>query len=89
LRTRAVLLPVTRLLDSPVLAERAPDRGRAVGRDSIVKDDRVEFHTALARSVVRMVEAADRSLVHGGREVSLDHGDVGEQLAARRELAFA
>jgi predicted dehydrogenase len=57
--------------------------------NAIRQDDRMEFHTALARSVVRMVEAADRSLVLGGREVSLDHGDVGEQLAARRELAFA
>ncbi len=57
--------------------------------NAIRQDDRMEFHTALARSVVRMVEAADRSLVQGGREVSLDHGDVGEQLAAPRELAFA
>jgi predicted dehydrogenase len=56
---------------------------------AIREDDRMEFHTALARSVVRMVEAADRSLVHGGREMSLDHADVGDQLAARRELAFA
>ena len=47
------------------------------------------FHTALARSVVRIVEAADRSLMDGGREVVLDHGDIGEQLAGRRELALA
>jgi predicted dehydrogenase len=47
------------------------------------------FHTALARSVVRIVEAADHSLRQGGREVTLDHGDIGEQLTARRELALA
>jgi predicted dehydrogenase len=51
--------------------------------------DRMEFHTALARSVVRIVEAADRSLLLGGREVSLDHADIGERLAVRRELALA
>jgi predicted dehydrogenase len=51
--------------------------------------DRMEFHTALARSVVRIVEAADRSLMAGGVEVSLDHSDVGDQLAGRRELALA
>jgi predicted dehydrogenase len=48
---------------------------------------RMEFHTALARSVVRIVEAADRSLLQGGTEEFLDHGDVGVQLAARHELA--
>src|SRR5450755_478587 len=51
--------------------------------------DRMEFHTALARSVVRIVEAADGSLMAGGVEVSLDHSDVGDQLAGRRELALA
>ena len=49
--------------------------------------DPMEYHTAIARSVVRIVEAADESLRQGGREVSLDHGDIGTQLAARRELA--
>jgi predicted dehydrogenase len=49
--------------------------------------DPMEFHTAVARSVVRIVEAADRSLKAGGREVSLDHSDIGTHLAARRELA--
>jgi hypothetical protein len=47
------------------------------------------FHTALARSVVRMVEAADRSLELGGAEVTLDHSDVGESLAGAAELALA
>jgi predicted dehydrogenase len=41
------------------------------------------FHTGLARGVVRIVEAADRSLRDGGREVELACGDV----AAHRELA--
>jgi predicted dehydrogenase len=33
---------------------------------------KMEFHTALARSVVRIVEAADRSLTEGGREIGLE-----------------
>jgi predicted dehydrogenase len=49
----------------------------------------MEYHTALARSVVRMVEAADRSLRLGGREVMLDHSDIGESLAGARALALA
>jgi predicted dehydrogenase len=49
----------------------------------------MEFHTALARSVVRMVEAADRSLTLGGHEVTLDSSDVGRHLSQRRELALA
>jgi predicted dehydrogenase len=51
--------------------------------------ERMEFHTALARSVVRIVEAADRSLSLGGREVALDPGDIGDQLAVRRSFALA
>lgn len=47
------------------------------------------FHTALARSVVRIVEAADLSLCEGGREVKLDHEDVRDALWSRRELALA
>jgi len=50
-------------------------------------DDQMEFHTAIARSVVRIVEAADQSLQAGGREVSLDHADIGTHLTGRRELA--
>jgi predicted dehydrogenase len=49
----------------------------------------MEFHTALARSVVRIVEAADRSLQLGGREVSLDSSDIGDRLSTRRDLALA
>jgi len=55
--------------------------------NAIQTDDQMEFHTAIARSVVRIVEAADESLRRGGHEVSLDPGDIGAQLAARRELA--
>jgi predicted dehydrogenase len=52
--------------------------------------DRMEFHTALARSVVRIVEAADHSLLDGGREVSLElDADIGGRLAQRRELVGA
>lgn len=56
---------------------------------AIRAEEEMGFHTALARSVVRIVEAADESLLQGGREVTLDHGDIGEQLTARRELALA
>ena len=49
----------------------------------------MEFHTALARSVVRMVVAADRSLQLGGQEVVLDHSDVSENLADTGALALA
>jgi len=54
---------------------------------AIQTDDPMEFHTAIARSVVRIVEAADESLRQGGHEVPLDPGEIGAQLAARRELA--
>ena len=57
--------------------------------NAIRADESMEFHTALARSVVRIVEAADLSLREGGREVSLDHADIGNQLAVRRGLALA
>jgi predicted dehydrogenase len=56
---------------------------------AVQAEEEMEFHTALARSVVRIVEAADRSLQDGGREVTLDHGDIGQQLLARREFAVA
>jgi predicted dehydrogenase len=50
--------------------------------------ERLDFHTALARSVVRVVEAADKSLKLGGREISLT-GDLDHQLAPPRALALA
>ena len=56
---------------------------------SIQTDDQMAFNAAIARSVVRIVEAADESLRHGGREVSLDHSDIAAQLTAPRELAAA
>jgi hypothetical protein len=60
---------------------------------AIRSGERMLFHTAVARSVVRIVEAADQSLCMGGREVSLQHEDIDGQLAEisqaddRRELA--
>lgn len=54
---------------------------------AVKSGEQMQFHTAVARSVVRMVEAADHSLHHGGCEVSLEHDDIGRQLMARREVA--
>ena len=56
---------------------------------AIQTDDQMALNAAIARSVVRIVEAADESLRHGGREVSLDHSDIAAQLTAPRELAAA
>jgi predicted dehydrogenase len=56
---------------------------------SIRNDERMEFHTALARSVVRIVEAADESLRDGGREKALDHLTINEQLSAVGGMAIA
>jgi predicted dehydrogenase len=56
---------------------------------AIRSGESMSFHTALARSVVRIVEAADRSQSQGGREVSLDCGEMNDQLSARRALALA
>ena len=56
---------------------------------SIRNDERMTFHTALARSVVRIVEAADQSLRAGGREVALDHLNMNEQLSAVGGMAIA
>lgn len=55
---------------------------------AIRSGDAMEYHTALARSVVRIVEAAELSLSQGGREVSLDHGEI-DGLDARRAVALA
>ena len=49
----------------------------------------MEFHTALARSVVRIVEAADQSLLQGGREIRLEPSEINHHLAARRVVAVA
>lgn len=57
--------------------------------DSIRVGRQMEYHTALAQSVVRIVEAADRSMQNGGVEQELDHLRVTEQLSAVRDVAFA
>jgi predicted dehydrogenase len=58
--------------------------------EAVRAGNRMGFHTALARSVVRIVEAADRSLMAGGHEVPLEADAViGGQLMERRELIGA
>ncbi|MFZ0043961.1 MAG: Gfo/Idh/MocA family oxidoreductase [Solirubrobacteraceae bacterium] len=47
----------------------------------------MEYHTAIARSVVRLVEAADQSLREGGREVSVQPDVSENQLTAARGVA--
>lgn len=56
---------------------------------AIRSGESMSFHTALARSVVRIVEAADSSLRQGGREVSLHCDEINAQLGSRRALALA
>jgi hypothetical protein len=56
---------------------------------AIREDDRMPFHTALAQSVVRIVEAADHSLQIGGQEVSLQPAELAEPLADQRQRAHA
>jgi predicted dehydrogenase len=51
--------------------------------------DRLEFHTGLAQSVVRIVEAADSSLRLGGREVSLESVPADDRHQARPEAVAA
>ena len=54
---------------------------------AIRSGETMEYHTAIARSVVRLVAAADRSLQEGGREVVVEQ-DIGENhLMATRGLA--
>ncbi len=48
---------------------------------------RMEYHTAIARSVVRLVEAADQSLREGGREISVEPDVSENQLIAARGVA--
>jgi predicted dehydrogenase len=55
---------------------------------AIRTEDRMKFHTALARSVVHIVEAADRSLRAGGSEVTLAQSGRDRELLDRR-LALA
>lgn len=54
---------------------------------AIRAEDRMEYHTAIARSVVRLVDAADRSLREGGREIAVEHDLSQSQFTAARGLA--
>jgi predicted dehydrogenase len=49
--------------------------------------ERMEYHTAIARSVVRMADAADRSLREGGREIAVEQDLSEKQFTASRGLA--
>ena len=44
--------------------------------EAIRSGARMEYHTAIARSVVRLVEAADRSLRERGREVAVEQDNM-------------
>ena len=58
--------------------------------DAIRTGKKMSFHTALARSVVRIVEAADLSLTEGGHEISLEPAQVDDPLSIERAaLALA
>jgi predicted dehydrogenase len=54
---------------------------------AIRSEDRMEYHTAIARSVVRLVDAADQSLREGGREIAVKHDLSETQFTAARGLA--
>jgi predicted dehydrogenase len=54
---------------------------------AIRAEETMEYHTAIARSVVRLVDAADRSLREGGREITVEHELGGTHLTAARGLA--
>jgi predicted dehydrogenase len=49
--------------------------------------ERMEYHTAIARSVVRLADAADRSLREGGREIAVEQDLSEKQFTAARGLA--
>ncbi|MFZ0377074.1 MAG: Gfo/Idh/MocA family oxidoreductase [Solirubrobacteraceae bacterium] len=54
---------------------------------AIRSGDRMEYHTTIARSVVRLVDAADRSLREGGREIAVDQDVSENHLTAAGGLA--
>ena len=54
---------------------------------AIRSGERMEYHTAIAQSVVRIVEAADRSLREGGREIAVEHDVSENHLVAAGGLA--
>jgi predicted dehydrogenase len=55
--------------------------------DAIRSGDRMEYHTAIARSVVRLVDAADQSLREGGREIEVVQDLSEAEFTAARGLA--
>jgi predicted dehydrogenase len=55
--------------------------------EAIRTGERMEYHTAIARNVVRLVEAADRSLSEGGREVTVEQDDGENQLVTTPGVA--
>ena len=57
--------------------------------EAIRTKQKLDFHTALARSVVRIVEAADLSLTEGGREILLEPAQVGDELGGERAALAA
>ena len=54
---------------------------------AIRSGERMEYHTAIACNVVRLVEAADRSLLGGGREIVVEPDTNESHLVATRGLA--
>ena len=54
---------------------------------AIRSGERMEYHTAIARSVVRLVEVADRSLREGGREIAVEQDISENHLIPARGLA--
>jgi predicted dehydrogenase len=57
--------------------------------ESIQKERAMEYHTALAQSVVRIAEAADESLRSGGRERALDPLTINDPMSRVRGMAIA
>lgn len=55
---------------------------------AVRSEGEVALNTGLARDVVRMVEAADRSLREGGREVTLDDAEHSANGTRRPQLAL-
>ncbi len=51
---------------------------------AIQSGSRMEYHTTIARSVVRLVEAADRSLREGGREIAVQQDQSDRWLMSAR-----
>jgi predicted dehydrogenase len=54
---------------------------------AILSGEKMEYHTAIARNVVRLVDAADRSLHEGGREIAVEQDTNESHLVATLGLA--